>query len=181
MARATTYRDVYQTDTNMAAPYTSLTDSTPSRIALTEFSADSMNEATSGLRSSLNDMLEWCTCLIKWLNDGSNSNDIIHEDSPMFNRAAIGNFACAEDGDYCAGWCFHRTPAKLGLISPDRLLELPIAGLQSPSIVVYGHQGGMPGYTCNLYIVPESYSAIAVLSIGTGISDTTEWIAQGLL
>jgi hypothetical protein len=86
-----------------------------------------------------------------------------------------------EDGDYCAGWVYHRTPARLGLISPNRDLETPTLGKESGSLGVYSHQGDVPGYTCNLYLVPGSDSAVVVLSNGTGWSDATDWIAQDII
>lgn len=59
--------------------------------------------------------------------------------------------------------------------------ELPILGAASPSLLVYGHQGDVPGYTCSIYIIPERNSAIVILSNGTGLSDATDWIAQDLI
>jgi len=59
--------------------------------------------------------------------------------------------------------------------------ESPVLGSASPSLLVYGHQGDIPGYTCNIYIIPESTSAIVILSNGTGLSDATDWVAQDLL
>ena len=74
-----------------------------------------------------------------------------------------------------------RTPAKLGLISPNRMWESPALGSASPSLLVYPRQGDVPGYTYNIYVIPESTSAIVILSNDTGLSDATGRIAQGLL
>jgi len=107
--------------------------------------------------------------------------DIVRHRSPIFEPAIIANPNSVEEGEYCLGWCHHKTPAKLGLISPNRDWESPKLGSNSDSIVVYGHQGDIPGYTSNLYIVPDSKSAVVILSNGTGLSDATDWIAQDLL
>ncbi|KAH8803312.1 beta-lactamase/transpeptidase-like protein [Xylogone sp. PMI_703] len=181
MTRSTAFRAVHRTDENIAVPYMILTDRTPFKIAPTELSADSMNGGSGGVRSSVNDLLKWALCLLRSFHGTTGKEYLVRQDSPIFNRTTIANPHSAEDGDYCMGWCYHRTPAKLGLISPNRTLESPVLGLNSPSFLFYGHQGDVPGYTCNFYIIPGIDSAIVVLSNGTGLSDATDWIAQDLL
>ncbi|KAI1146737.1 beta-lactamase/transpeptidase-like protein [Nemania diffusa] len=170
MKRTTAFRSVHEADTNIATPYMILTDGSPSKIAPTELSANSMNGGSGGIRSSVNDLLKWCKCLLGAFDAGLDNSSPIRFESPMFDRLTIANPRFQEDGDYCAGWCYHQTPGKFGLISPNPL-----------SLLVYGHQGDVPGYTCNIYIIPETKSAIVVLSNGTGLSDATDWIAQDLI
>ncbi|KAI1766418.1 hypothetical protein GGR53DRAFT_464487 [Hypoxylon sp. FL1150] len=44
----------------------------------------------------------------------------------------------------------------------------------SPSVMLYGHQGDVPGYMFSLYITPEIQSALVVLFNETGLSDATD-------
>ncbi|RYP09341.1 hypothetical protein DL765_008487 [Monosporascus sp. GIB2] len=180
MLRTTAFRSVHENDDNVATPYMILTDGKPFEIAPTELSADSMNGGSGGVRSSVNDLLKWCKCLLQSF-DRAEAGNLIRQGSPIFSRSMIVNPHSIDDGDYCSGWCHHRTPAKLGLISPNRSLQSPIVGSGSPSLLLYSHQGDVPGYTCNLYIIPESKSAVVILSNGTGLSDATDWIAQDLI
>ncbi|KAI1266453.1 beta-lactamase/transpeptidase-like protein [Xylariaceae sp. FL1019] len=181
MSRTTPYRDVHKTDNNIAVPYKMLSDSSLFRTEPTELSADSMNGASGGIRSSIGDMLKWSSCLLDSICEPSKPNPILRPDSPLFKRSMIVNAECVDDGDYCLGWCMHRTPAHLGSVSPNRSLESPIVGVNSPSVLLYSHQGDVPGYTCSIYIVPESRSAVVVLSNGTGLSDASDWVAQDLV
>lgn len=181
MSRTTAFRSVHKTDSNIATPYMILTDGSPYPIAPPELSADSMNGGSGGVRSSVNDLLKWCKCLLKSFDPDSTAGNLVQFGSPIWNRANIADPQCAEYGDYCVGWCHHRTPAKLGLISPNRSLESPTLGSSSPSLLLYSHQGDVPGYTCNIYIMPETNSAIVILSNGTGLSDATDWVAQDLI
>ncbi|KAK7751169.1 hypothetical protein SLS62_006853 [Diatrype stigma] len=182
MSRTTAFRSIHDTDDNIATPYMILTDGKPTKIAPTELSANSMNGGSGAVRSSVNDLLKWCMCLLQSFNsDEEAADNLVRKNSPIFNRTTMANPQSAADGGYCMGWCHHRTPAKLGLLSPDRSLESPVVGSESPSLLLYSHQGNVPGYTCNLYIIPEGNSAIVVLSNGTGLSDATDWIAQDLL
>ncbi|KAI6090466.1 beta-lactamase/transpeptidase-like protein [Hypoxylon rubiginosum] len=180
MTRTTAFRSVHYTDDNIATPYMILSNGKPSKIAPTELSAESMNGGSGGIRSSVNDMLKWCQSLLASF-EGDHVANLVRQESPVFDRSTIANSRSAENGDYCAGWCYHRTPGKLGLISPNRELESPILGEKSPSLLLYGHQGDVPGYTSSLYIIPETRSAIVILSNGTGFSDATDWIAQDLI
>ncbi|KAI0532535.1 beta-lactamase/transpeptidase-like protein [Xylaria digitata] len=181
MNRTTAFRSVHETDDNIATPYMILTDGSTSGIAPTELSADSMNGGSGGIRSSVNNLLKWCECLLGAFDAGSDNPSLIRLESPIFDRLTIADPQSGENGDYCTGWCYHQTPGKLGLISPNRALISSVIGRCSPSLLLYGHQGDVPGHTCSIYIVPETKSAMVVLSNGTGLSDASDWIAQDLL
>ncbi|KAK3290461.1 beta-lactamase/transpeptidase-like protein [Chaetomium fimeti] len=148
MTRTTAFRDVHDNDKNVAKPYMILADGKPS---------------PGGLRSSVDDLLKWSACLLSTLNnDKSGAGTVLRHASPIFDRCAIANPKDAQAGDSCAGWCHHRTPAELELISPNRVLVSLVLGTDSPSLLVYGHQGDVPGYTCNLYLIPDTNSAVTI-------------------
>ncbi|PSN66763.1 hypothetical protein BS50DRAFT_373233 [Corynespora cassiicola Philippines] len=54
-------------------------------------------------------------------------------------------------------------------------------GAESPSRTVYSHNGNFNGATTAIYMVPESTSAVVLLSNARGLSDATDWIAQDIL
>ncbi|PVH86750.1 beta-lactamase/transpeptidase-like protein [Cadophora sp. DSE1049] len=171
MDRTTAFRSVHESDSNIATPYMISTDGSPSKIAPTELSADSMNGASGGVRSTLNNLLKWSRWLMGGFPPNTTSADLSEQPiSPMFNRMTIATHESVEDGNYCMGWCQHRTPSRLGLISPNRSLTSPLHGEKSPSVLV-----------SNFYLIPDSKSAIVILSNGTGLSDATDWIAQDLI
>ena len=130
MERTSALRDVHETDKNIAKPYIVLTDGTPFYILPTELSADSMNGGSGGLRSSVNNLLKWSQCLLSALNGESGADDAVRHASPIFNRCTIASPEDAAAGDYCTGWCHHRTPAELGLISPNRTLRVAHLGFR---------------------------------------------------
>ncbi|KAL7959089.1 beta-lactamase/transpeptidase-like protein [Trichoderma compactum] len=181
MTRTTAFRSVHETDNNIAKSYMILENGEPQFIPPTELSADSMNGGSGGIRSSVNDLLKWCSHQLNKSAEKPKGADKDGAHTSVFNRAIIADSQSPPDGDYCTGWCYHQTPAKLGLISPNRVLESPVVGLKSPSLVIYSHQGDVPGYTCNLYVIPDAQAAIVVLSNGTGLGDATDWIAQDIL
>lgn len=58
MTRTTAFREVHETDDNIARPYQILSNGQPVAIAPTELYAESMNGGSGGLRSSVNDLLK---------------------------------------------------------------------------------------------------------------------------
>ncbi|EHK43111.1 hypothetical protein TRIATDRAFT_33198 [Trichoderma atroviride IMI 206040] len=181
MTRTTAFRSVHETDKNIAKSYMILENGEPQYIPPTELSADSMNGGSGGIRSSVNDLLKWCSYQLNKPIEKLGGANMDGAHTSVFNRAIIADSQSPPDGDYCTGWCYHQTPAKLGLISPNRTLESPLVGLKSSSLVIYSHQGDVPGYTCNLYIIPDAQAAVVVLSNGTGLGDATDWIAQDIV
>ncbi|KAK4210491.1 beta-lactamase/transpeptidase-like protein [Rhypophila decipiens] len=162
MNRTRAFRDDDEIDDNFAQPYMILTDGTPSYIPSTELSVDSMNGGSGGVRSSLNDLLKWSRCLLASFDKAlpemvASSGGLLHRLVPSSNSCQIGaNFAKSNP-------------------------HFPVLGAASPSLLVYGHQGDVPGNTCNIYIIPETNSAVVVLANGTGHSDATDWIAQDII
>ncbi|KAK3395173.1 beta-lactamase/transpeptidase-like protein [Podospora didyma] len=174
MTGTTATRPFHQHDRNMATPHIVLADGNPFRIVQTELSADSMNGGAG----------RYILASRQPPHGGGGRavrHPVLQLDSFVFTRTTIGNADSPLDGDYCLGWCYHHTPAKLGLVSPNRALASPTLGKDSPSIPIYGHQGHVPGYACSWYLIPDTEAAVIVLSNGTGHSDATDWIAQGLI
>ncbi|KAI1177460.1 beta-lactamase/transpeptidase-like protein [Nemania sp. FL0916] len=188
MDRTTAFDSVHEADGNIAKPYMTLSDGTLFQTRPTELSAESMNGGSGGIRSSVNDLLKWCKCQFRAFEPEPESEDlssekpfVVRRGSPVFEPIVPINSYSTRPSYYCAGWCHHRTPGALGLISPNRALATPAIGKDKRPLRVFGHQGDVPGYTCNLYIIPSTKSAIVVLSNGTGLSDATDWIAQDLI
>lgn len=143
MTRSTAFRDVHDTNRNIAQGYEALNDGGLSEVSPTELSATSMNGASGGIRSSISDLLKWSQALLQSCDlnsEGSASASPISPSPSFFDRSTISNPASAQDGDYCTGWCYHQTPSKLGLISPNRELRSPTIGVSSEFILLYGHQ-----------------------------------------
>jgi CubicO group peptidase (beta-lactamase class C family) len=184
MDRTTAHREIHYTDDNVAKPYVALTSTKEKGREERSFfelepmhsSADSMNGGAGAIRSSVNDLLKWCKCLLQSFRLVTSKDEIriVPHNSEIFHRAAIMNPEVPEDGDYCLGWFLHRTPARLRLGDP-------ILGKDSASLTIYSHQGDCPGYIGNIYLVPSREAAVVVLSNGTGWADATNYIAQDIL
>lgn len=99
--------------------------------------------------------------------------------SDIFESAAIIHPTSPGVTTYGLGIVCQTTPAALGVLSPNRDFSSPVIGSKLISQRIFSHHGNLHGATCSLYMIPESTSAVIVLSYARGLSDTTDWIAQG--
>jgi len=58
---------------------------------------------------------------------------------------------------------------------------MPIVGGGLPSQLIYYHQGSTVGYFSNIALIPETQSAIVVLTNGIGSADAADWLGQAVL
>ncbi|KAJ4252024.1 hypothetical protein NW762_011325 [Fusarium torreyae] len=190
MDRTTADWDTFTSDSNLAQPYTCLGDGSLHSLPQPGLSASTLHGCAGGIRSSVTDMLKWCQAIISATNTNSQgqqngegcseSKTLSSDISPCFQSAAIIDPSSAASGNYCFGWVKQTTPASLGMISPNRRFFSPVLGKDSPSRIVYHHNGDVKGYQASLCIFPEDETAIVALTNATGMSDCTDWIIQDL-
>ncbi|KAL4728901.1 hypothetical protein ACLX1H_003303 [Fusarium chlamydosporum] len=198
MDRTTADWDTLASDSNMAQPYTVLVDGSVCSLPQPGLSASTLHGCAGGIRSSVNDMLKWCQAIISATTGrdrqdsancsktetetatGPNQTALPSHVSTCFESAVIIDPSSAEAGNYCLGWVKQATPATLGMISPNRRFFSPALGKDSPSKLVYSHNGDVKGYMASLCIFPHDEVAIVAFTNGTGMSDCTDWIMQDI-
>lgn len=188
--RDTTGADVDIESNNVATPYTVISDGSLFQETPPALSGTSANGASGGLKSTIGDLSKWCVAItdtFKYGDEQDASQERWIPNNPIrglliaTSAHNIVDPAFPADEHYCLGWFRQTTPARLGLISPNRSLRSPVLGKESLPVTIYSHQGDVPGYTCSLYVVPEVTFAIFALSNGTGLSDCTDWICQDVI
>jgi len=186
----TTASDITIKANNVATPYTALSDGSVFQEAPPALSGTSMNGASGGLKSTITDLCKWCVAITDAFKHGDGQeneeehwvlSNPIRGLSVTTSAHSIVDPSFPSDEHYCLGWIRQSTPARLGLISPNRSQRSPLLGTESPPVTIYSHQGDLPGYTCSLYLVPEATLAIVAMSNGTGLSDCTDWICQDII
>ena len=186
----TTASDIDLKSNNVAIPYTINRDGSLFQEPAPVLSGTSMNGASGGLKSTITDLAKWCIAVTDaFKNDTQHESDRepwvlnnpIKELSVITSAHNIVDPTFYSDEHYCLGWLRQTTPARLGLISPNRTLRTPVVGKESPPLTIFSHQGDVPGYTCSLYIIPEAAFAFFALSNGTGLGDCTDWICQDVI
>ena len=189
MNRTTSDVHTLAEDDNLATPYVCLPDGTLRQVPQPELSASTLHGCSGGIRSSLGDMLKWSQALLSARSDkascelgkaltGIPSIPCLAE---IFRAATIIDPKTTAAGEYCLGWVRQSTPATLGMISPNRRFASPCVGEDSPSHLIYSHNGDVNGYTASMYLVPGARAAVVALTNGTGRGDCTDWITQLIL
>ncbi|KAK1239028.1 hypothetical protein MKX08_006089 [Trichoderma sp. CBMAI-0020] len=84
---------------------------------------------------------------------------------------------------YAAGWATTTLPGRLeGLGANSKLIPMPMIGLgQSKASKVYWNQGVHCGSNCFVALLPETKSAVIVLTNTRTANDAADWIGQLLL
>ncbi|KAF2740036.1 beta-lactamase/transpeptidase-like protein [Polyplosphaeria fusca] len=198
MMRTTLSRAIHKTDSNIAKTYVVLTDGTPSEVRPIDIDGNCVNGAAGGVRSTVSDLLRWShalmrtsenPCIIDAEHDSSSpGHDYISigvpslsSSSDIFSSRTIVDPRAPGANNYGLGIVRQSTPAALGVISPNRDFSSPVIGLNSPSLRVFSHNGDFNGATASMYLLPDSVSAVVVLSNAKGLSDAADWIVQDII
>ncbi|KAF2195033.1 beta-lactamase/transpeptidase-like protein [Zopfia rhizophila CBS 207.26] len=182
MERTTASHDVYQIDDNIAKPYAILLDGTAVELPTPSLDSTHINGAAGGVRSTVSDLLRWSHALMTVAREYIDIS--LHKPkrcSELFHAAAIIDPTAKGEMNYGLGLVRQTTPAALGVMSPNRMFSAPVLGNNSLSHQVFSHHGNFNGASCSFYLLPESCSAIVVLSNAMGLSDATDWIAQDII
>ena len=193
---------------NIAHPYVQKSNGTWARINVGVTSAQhSATLASMGIRSSVNDLLTFCTAVLnQYDRDKGNESlqkiwnrDIgkVPSKNPLLQVLSLWDYwwtrpiddGYDNDARHCLGWYRVTMPtAALGLtsynfhrFSDPKSLKNFIIGKDAKPMIVYGHNGITNGSVATIYIIPEYHSAVVVLSNAADAGDASEITAQILL
>ena len=85
---------------------------------------------------------------------------------------------------YGFGWARVQLPGPMGAMDCNPLLmphDMPVVGKGAPSKFVCYHQGSLPGALAAMNQIPETESAIVVLSNSLALNDVSDWVGQLVL
>lgn len=181
--RNTTTRPVLEQDANFAEAYTALADATFHLLPRAFPFKGSIFEAAGGMYSTVNDMLKYAQAVLKAERDP--------QSSPLKNMGILQSNQVPLDSPpkdsrfYGMGWIRTQLPGVVGLQGDNAELfdsdELPTLGSDSAPVMAYYHQGAALGYYSAIFTIPESQSAVVVLTNSLPLNDAADWIAQVLV
>jgi CubicO group peptidase (beta-lactamase class C family) len=176
----TTSRPEVNNDTDFAEAYAALQDSSFHLLPRKLIFRDSVFEAAGGMYSTVNDLLRYCKAVLEAEQqpDSSPLRDIrmlLSNQIPLDNPSRDYRF-------YGFGWIRTQLPGVVGLQGTNAELfdveELPILGRYSPPMMAYYHQGSTYGYYSAILLLPETQSAVVVLTNSIPLNDAADWIVQ---
>ncbi|RYN65042.1 hypothetical protein AA0117_g12204 [Alternaria alternata] len=169
---------------NRARTYAALSDGTSFQVPYPPFSDGKLLASASAGKSTLNDLLSFYGSLMQqsWNQNHGRSDMPV---SPIPDVATLwdSRIAINDESSYGLGWVLTDLPAKCGLvgINPNMVDAMPTACKGCPPTRLVYHQGSGVGALSAAYLLPDSQSAIVVLSNSLDLCDSSDWVAQMLL
>lgn len=173
---------------NRAKPYACLQDMSQVEIDWPLTGANIALGPAGGIRSSVRDLLTLYKAFIeaangefgegknKWEGIESNYNPLKQLSTLWHPMMSLPPTSLREHS-YALGWCRAQLPQALGLPGSEYIT----VGQGSPSRTILYHEGRIPGFFAFTALLPETSSAVVVLSNGTGMAVVTKIIGALLI
>ena len=149
-------------------------------------------EGAVGVKSSVHDLLIYYRNFLKAVRDQCSHNLTSSSGSPFKQVPELLTSQITMDGlpsaysetSYTLGWAQTRLPTALGALggNVDLVAHMPRIGenLERKTTVLY-HSGSLVGYLSSVILLPNTDSAIIVLTNTLSNQDSADWISQVLL
>ncbi|XXH02014.1 hypothetical protein Hte_008379 [Hypoxylon texense] len=177
---------------NGAEPYQALSNGTSHHLdRRPSFEDGQIMQGAVGVQSCVRDLLTYYDALLAAFTDQTQHNTTSSVDNPLVQvpilfqgHAKMFELPSGNENSYALGWARTELPAPMGSIglNPTYVPEMPIIGkgLKEPKLCIW-HQGSN---MCSLHFVallPDTHTAVLVLSNGLANNDVSEWIGELLL
>ncbi|CAJ2511815.1 Uu.00g074400.m01.CDS01 [Anthostomella pinea] len=177
-------RSKLESNLNVAHGYAQLQDGSYTRVATEDYTDE--NHApilgAAGIRSSVNDMLEWTSTLLRAYH-APTEDSVVREIPTLWKsqRDIDGKVSYAL-GYYC-GYLPVATIGGNGINcrTEERdpsFFDAHTIGRDSPRRFFIGHNGVWSGYASAVFMFPETKSAVMALANGLNLSDAADWSAK---
>jgi CubicO group peptidase (beta-lactamase class C family) len=178
---------------NASLAYSALADATPFNVPLPGISASGTLGAAGGLMSTANDLSKYYKALMKsWTaqttpSEGTSNvvnKDLLFDDiSWLFSPLQIMDLPIVREKSYASGWVRSQLPGKVGDIgvNPGLIDEMPLLAEGIDSRLAFWHQGSLVGDTSFVMLLPETESAVVVLTNSMALNNAADWIGQLLV
>jgi CubicO group peptidase (beta-lactamase class C family) len=170
---------------NVAKPYASLLNRTVYELGMPLVRQDGLFSAAGGLRTSVSDLLRFYNALMDAEMSQLGEGDQRISGNPLKQLRAIWTgmvslpFSALREHSYAFGWARAQLPSTFGLDGPKPWKA--IVGKRSPCRLVLYHQGIIQGFTSFSALIPETRSAVAVLTNSGGLNEAGILVASAVL
>ena len=174
---------------NTATSYNTLDDGTPIKISTVKSTDSGFGGASAGVLTCVNDLLKFYKALMHAANDqfesgqSSTPMSVLKNVTHLLSAKVPMHSSTIHEASYALGWGRVQLPGTLGTLGnnpPLMLNGMPIVGKGSSQLVLF-HQGKMPGALASVNLIPETNSAIVVMTNSLALNDSPDWISQLIL
>jgi CubicO group peptidase (beta-lactamase class C family) len=174
---------------NIANPYVPLTDGTIIPQAPPSIADGTVMLGGSGIRSCVSDLLVFYKALLSASKDQFSNNTTSTLGLPFCQVPTLLSSHVHMPGTsllentYAMGWVRTQLPQPLGSTGTNGAVmsSMPVVGRGSKSQIVINHSGSLSGFFSAVLLLPETDSAIVVLTNSISKNDCADWISQLLL
>ncbi len=177
-------------DDNTSKAYAVLDNGTPTEIAGVKAAADKFGGANGGIRSCVKDLLVFYQELMRAGKHQFGTGQTCTPGSPLYQVAQSLSSkiplkeTSLRENSYAFGWVRSQLPGPMGAVglNPNLIPDgMPIVGKGGPSRLVLYHQGSLPGALAAVNLLPETQSAIVVMTNTLALNDCADWVGQLVL
>ncbi|KAL9106769.1 MAG: hypothetical protein Q9227_008268 [Pyrenula ochraceoflavens] len=184
----TTFSDTHRYD-NVALGYAVDADGSYHHVPLQQMNDEIGLAGVCGVKSSLKDLIIWYKGLLSAQQDQATSGLPNSPTSPFVHTKDIfyPHVKVLGSTSYCMGLYKTTLPGLLGLSSLNTISWLgskksPIVEAASGRpLDVWHHTGSMPACLATAFLIPETQTAVVVLTNAIGFMDPTDFVAQQIL
>lgn len=175
---------------NVATCYNTLDDGTPTPIACVKGGNDVFGGPSGGIRTCVEDLLKIYSVFLESANDQFAHSTTSTKGSPfkqvnhLISARIPMNQPTRGETSYAFGWARVQLPGTMGDIGCNPPLMpkgMPVVGQGVPSRLVIYHQGSLPGALAAVNLIPDTESAIVILTNSLTLNDTPDWVGQLIL
>jgi CubicO group peptidase (beta-lactamase class C family) len=176
---------------NVSKSYNVLNDGQPVLVPTVKAGEGSLGGASGGIFTCVEDLLQAYSTIM----DEIGGNDVLERGQLARTLRSRKSYIFSShipmaqpsylEASYAMGLCRVQLPGKMGQIGLNSSLMgdsgMPIIGKGSPSRLVFYHQGCLPGSLSSMAMIPETGTAVVVMSNTLGLSDCPDWVLQLVL
>jgi CubicO group peptidase (beta-lactamase class C family) len=173
---------------NFAEGYMSLANGTPYHVPRPELEDGKLLEGAAAIQSNVRELLKF----YKSIMEAAECQEAGKECSsplkgvPKLFQAQIPLEAepSPRERSYALGWVRTALPGSLGKVGLNRMWRkrMPLVGkgLAKPRLCIY-HDGSLLSFLTSVHLLPDSHSAVVVLTNSMANSDVADWAGEMLL
>lgn len=173
---------------NFAEGYMSLANGTPYHVPRPELEDGKILEGAAAIQTNVRESLKFYQSLLE-ASDCQQAD--LEGSSPLRGvsilfeaQVPLDDRPSPHERSYALGWVRTELPGPLGMVSQNanwrKRMPLVGKGLEKPRLCLY-HGGSLISFLSSVHLLPDSRSAIVVLTNSMANSDVADWVGEMLL
>ncbi len=169
---------------NVAKAYMALSDGTPCHLPRPQQEDGKLLGGAAGVQSSVRDLLVFYKNIMNAAQEQSHDGPLKNIPTILSPHIALEPEPSPLERSYGLGWIRTELPGSLGIVglNPMYVNEMPKVGkgLEKPRLCIY-HQGSIVPFLSSVHLLPDTNTAIVVLTNSMAKNDAADWLGQLLL